>query len=62
MALLDQYRQDIACIVHVNYHYRPSADRDEKIVRDYAKKHKIKINVFNVDSKEYIDKRFNFES
>ena len=62
MALLEQYHKDIACICHVNYHARKSADRDMKIVEDYAKKHKIKIMIHNVNPSIYRKKKFNFES
>ena len=61
MALLDQYHKDIVCICHVNYHSSKSANRDQHIVESYAKKHKIKCLVYNVDPKIY-KKKFNFES
>lgn len=38
MALLDQLRKkDYAiCVAHVNYHQRPTANRDERIVKEYC--------------------------
>ncbi len=49
MALLDMaYHAGAACyVVHVNYHKRDSALRDQKIVEDYCLKHKIECSVYN---------------
>lgn len=49
MALLDMaYKIGIKVVaLHVNYHKRESALRDEKIVRDYCEKHVIKYFVYN---------------
>lgn len=41
---------------HVNYHHRPTADRDQKIVEDYCKQHKIKLYVA-----DYQDGKGNFQ-
>lgn len=47
MALLDMaYQSGISFIAaHVNYHVRPSSDRDEKIVTDYCQAHQIPLSV-----------------
>ena len=49
MALLDMaYQSGISFIAaHVNYHVRPSADRDEAIVTDYCQKHDIPFSVLS---------------
>ncbi len=57
MALLDMLRKESKELVvcHVNYGVRESAFRDEKIVRDYCDKYKIKLEVlkdFKYDKKE----------
>ncbi|MCF0227588.1 MAG: tRNA lysidine(34) synthetase TilS [Malacoplasma sp.] len=62
MALLDQYQKDIVGICHVNYHFRKSANRDMKIVSDYAKKHKIPLYIKEVNPNVYKKTKFNFES
>lgn len=51
MALLDMEYKKANYIeaAHVNYHKRETADRDEKIVRDYCKQHNIKFNRLNFD-------------
>ena len=51
MALLELARRNIKHIevAHVNYHKRATADRDEKIVRKYCRKYKIKLHVYNFD-------------
>ena len=62
MALLDQYRKDIVCICHVNYHARKSANHDQHIVEAYAKKHKIPLMIHKVNPAIYKKKKFNFEA
>lgn len=48
MALLDMYKDlKSVYVCHINYHKRKSANRDEKIVRDYCKKYNIPIFVYN---------------
>jgi len=51
MALLDMaYKSGVHIVaLHVNYHKRNSALRDEKIVRDYCNKYNIKCYVYNAD-------------
>ena len=46
MALLDIARKKNVYLeaAHMNYHHRDSADRDEKIVRKYCRKHNIKFH------------------
>ncbi|MBP5279662.1 MAG: tRNA(Ile)-lysidine synthetase, partial [Erysipelotrichaceae bacterium] len=46
MALLDMcLKQDVYLeVAHMNYHHRDTADRDEKIVRNYCRKNKIKFH------------------
>ncbi len=34
---------------HVNYHHRPTADRDEQIVRTYAMTHQIELHILHAD-------------
>lgn len=52
MALLDMQRKkdNYIEVAHVNYHKRDSANRDEKIVKDYCKKYAIKFNKLDFDS------------
>ena len=47
MALLDQLNKQGKDIVvaHVNYKHRDTADRDEKIVKEYCKKYDIPVRV-----------------
>lgn len=47
MALLDMERRKGTelMVCHVNYHHRPTADRDEKIVLDYCGQHGIPVAV-----------------
>lgn len=47
MALMDYLeRQDVDYVVcHVNYRHRPTADRDENIVRQWCKEHNREIRV-----------------
>jgi len=49
MALLDMaYHAKVLCIVvHINYHQRPSADRDQKIVSDYCQANHIPLYVYD---------------
>lgn len=51
MALLDMaYKNDVKVVVlHVNYHKRDSALRDEMIVRNYCDKHNLKCYVYNAN-------------
>ncbi|MGN1399746.1 MAG: tRNA lysidine(34) synthetase TilS [Erysipelotrichaceae bacterium] len=60
MTLLDLlYQQGYNVVVcHVNYHHRPTSDRDEKIVKDYCEHRNIKVAVFSplYDSKENFQK------
>lgn len=46
MALLDMVRKKNVHLeaAHMNYHHRDTADRDEMIVRDYCRKHKIRFH------------------
>jgi tRNA(Ile)-lysidine synthase len=48
MALLDIYRKHIKMVCHVNYHHRPTANRDAKIVKQYCKQYKIPCSILNV--------------
>jgi tRNA(Ile)-lysidine synthase len=48
MAMLDTYRNQIDCVVHINYNLRPTAARDEKIVRAYCAKHNLSYKILNV--------------
>lgn len=58
MALLDMYKDKKNVFVcHVNYHKRPSANRDEKIVRKYCKKWGIAFYKFDYK----ISKKGNFQ-
>ncbi len=54
MALLDMAfnKTSNIVVVHINYHKRESAKRDENIVRDYCDKNNIKLYVFNYLKKE----------
>ena len=51
MALLDMSKDkyDVYC-AHVNYHKRKSANRDERIVKDYCLKNKIPF--YSIDYKD----------
>ncbi len=51
MALLDMaYKNDVkVAVLHVNYHKRDSALRDEMIVRNYCDKHNLKCYVYNAN-------------
>ena len=42
MALLDLCRRHQVAVVcaHVNYHHRPTADRDQQLVEDYCHTHR----------------------
>lgn len=55
MALLDIARAqgNISIIVaHLNHNLRPTALRDEKIVKTYCKKHKLQLEVLSKDIKK----------
>ena len=60
MALLDKlYKQGHTIIVaHVNYHKRDTANRDEKIVRDYCQERSIEVEV----QEPTFDNKSNFQS
>lgn len=49
MALFELCREEGIDLVaaHVNYHHRPTADRDEQIVKDYCQKHQIPLEVLH---------------
>lgn len=50
MYLLNWAKEQYECIVvHINYHKRDSAMRDQKIVSDYCQKHDIKYYIFDYD-------------
>lgn len=57
MALLDIYRKkyDVK-VCHINYHHRDTADRDENIIREYCKKNKLELYVF-----DYVESKGNFQ-
>ena len=57
MALLDMFKDkyDLS-VCHVNYHHRQTANRDEKIVRNYCKKYDIPFYLY-----DYKDEKGNFE-
>lgn len=60
MALLDMSKDKYmeVMVAHVNYHHRDTANRDEKIVKDYCKKYNIKFF-----KKDYVDtKGGNFQN
>lgn len=62
MALLDilfNKKEYELIVCHVNYHYRDSSLRDEKIVEDYCNKNNIKCYILSLNSKEI--KEGNFE-
>ena len=54
MCLLDFFRLEgyALTVAHVNYHFRATADRDEKIVKDYCAKYEIPCFVHNADQPE----------
>ena len=55
MALLDMARRKGFYIeaAHVNYHRRNTADRDEKLVRDYCRKYDIPFHLLDSDPDSY---------
>jgi tRNA(Ile)-lysidine synthase len=53
MCLLDIYKENVALVCHVNYNKRPTAKRDENIVKQYCKMNKIPLKVLNVTKKMY---------
>ena len=61
MALLDmlvkknKYRVIVA---HINYHYRDSANRDQKIVEKYCKTNNLKYYILDLDSKKECNGNF----
>ena len=54
MALLDLSRTHHVRLIaaHVNYHHRPTADRDQKIVEDYCRRYQIRLEVLLPDAPE----------
>lgn len=57
MALLDIFRKKYEVMVsHINYHHRPTADRDENILAAYCKKHNLRLFV-----DDYIPTKGNFQ-
>lgn len=50
MYLLHTYKDANIVVAHINYHKRKSADRDQKIVEEYCKKHNILLFVKDVPS------------
>ena len=55
MALLDMARLSGVYleVAHMNYHHRPTADRDEKLVRSYCRKYSIKFHRCDFDENNY---------
>ncbi|MDE7434173.1 MAG: tRNA lysidine(34) synthetase TilS [Mycoplasmoidaceae bacterium] len=53
MALLNKYQNDICAVCHVNYQKRKTANRDEKIVKDFCKTHKIDLYIKKVNKSDY---------
>ena len=53
MALLDQFKKVIVGVCHVNYHKRVDSNYDTKLVKDYCKKHKIPLAIYDVNTKVY---------
>ena len=55
MALLDMARLSGVYleVAHMNYHHRPTADRDEKLVRSYCRKYSIKFHRCDFDENRY---------
>jgi tRNA(Ile)-lysidine synthase len=53
MALLDMYKDQIQLVCHINYNHRPTAQRDENIVREYCNAHKLAFSVLNVTKAIY---------
>lgn len=51
MFLLKEYCKRKIVVAHVNYNLRKTANRDEKIVKDFCDKHNIKIEILNVKEK-----------
>ncbi|QZX49107.1 tRNA lysidine(34) synthetase TilS [Mycoplasma sp. E35C] len=54
MYLLNQYKDQILVVCHVNYNKRASSLRDEIIVKNYCNKHNIKLEILS------LDKNFNY--
>ena len=55
MALLDMSRKQGVYLeaAHMNYHHRDTANRDENIVRNYCRKHKIRFHKADFHDEEY---------
>lgn len=55
---LENMQLDIT-VCHVNYHHRPTADRDQKITEDYCSRHHLRCRVFHADPEKCSE---NFQS
>jgi tRNA(Ile)-lysidine synthase len=53
MALLNMYVDKIQLVCHINYNHRPTANRDENIVKEYCNAHKLNFSVLNVTKAIY---------
>ncbi|MDR2829073.1 MAG: tRNA lysidine(34) synthetase TilS [Mycoplasmataceae bacterium] len=53
MALLNIYAKHIQLVCNINYNHRPTAKRDENIVKDYCKANNIKLKVLHVTKAIY---------
>ena len=54
MALLDMYKDlKNVYVCHINYHKRKTANRDERIVREYCRKYNISIFVYNFKTNKH---------
>jgi tRNA(Ile)-lysidine synthase len=65
MSMLDMFKKQIALVCHVNYNKRITAQRDARIVEDYCKKNKLKLEVLNVTDemyKQYKELNNNFQA
>lgn len=63
MALLDKYKKVIVGVAHVNYHKRVDSNYDTQLVKDYCKKHKIALAIYDVNKTVYkTAKQHNFQS
>ena len=61
LALLDMLKNEhkyALIVAHVNYHFRDSSDRDEKIVTSYCEKFGIQYHILHLDSKKEKDGNF----
>jgi len=63
MAMLDQYKDQIAIVCHVNYNKRNSSIRDKQIVLDYCKKNNLECECLDIDKKIYeLNSHRNFQT